>query len=174
MIGPWDAPYMYCTLTFSAAGTKTVGPDGSVSFSVRLPDNFETGEHRFEVRGIAEGSSIMVFSTFTVVADEAGAGGADDGAAGGLPASSPLNWSPLMRWSRRVVHRESEVVAAVRFAWSEHRLVVEPGGAVALAALLTGRVEPAEGTVVVLSGGNVDPALHGCGLSDQGIGVGLL
>lgn len=69
------------------AGTKTVAPDGSVSFSVELPENFEPGQHRFEVRGIAEGSSIMVFSTFTVVADEAGAGGADDGAAGGLPAT---------------------------------------------------------------------------------------
>ena len=55
---------------------------------------------------------------------------------------------------------ESEVEEAVRFAWREHRLVVEPGGAVALAALLAGKVEPVEGTVVILSGGNIDPALH--------------
>jgi threonine dehydratase len=53
-----------------------------------------------------------------------------------------------------------EVSAAIRFAWDEHKLVVEPGGAVALAVLLAGKVEPADGTVVVLSGGNVDPALH--------------
>ena len=32
--------------------------------------------------------------------------------------------------------------------------------AVALAALLCGKVEPQDGTVAVLSGGNVDPALH--------------
>jgi threonine dehydratase len=38
--------------------------------------------------------------------------------------------------------------------------MVEPGGAVALAALLAGKVAPVEETVVVLSGGNVDPALH--------------
>jgi threonine dehydratase len=55
---------------------------------------------------------------------------------------------------------EGEVIDAVRFAWTEHRLVVEPGGAVALAALLAGKLTAEEGTVAVLSGGNVDPALH--------------
>lgn len=55
---------------------------------------------------------------------------------------------------------DSEVEAAVRFAWERHQLVVEPGGAVALAALLSGKVKAEEGTVAVLSGGNVDPALH--------------
>ena len=55
---------------------------------------------------------------------------------------------------------EREVVEAIQFAWTEHQLVVEPGGAVALAALLSGRIEAADGTVAVLSGGNIDPALH--------------
>lgn len=55
---------------------------------------------------------------------------------------------------------DEEVKEAIRFAWSEHNLVVEPGGAAALAAVLSGKVEPAEGTVVVLSGGNIDPELH--------------
>ena len=41
-----------------------------------------------------------------------------------------------------------------------HQLVVEPGGAVGLAALLAGKLAPREDSVVVLSGGNVDPALH--------------
>jgi threonine dehydratase len=53
-----------------------------------------------------------------------------------------------------------EVEEAIRFAWAEHDLVVEPGGAAALAALLAGKIAPAEGTMVVLSGGNIDPALH--------------
>ena len=53
-----------------------------------------------------------------------------------------------------------EVEDAIRFAWQKHDLVVEPGGAVALAALLAGKAEPQEGTVVMVSGGNVDPALH--------------
>ncbi len=53
-----------------------------------------------------------------------------------------------------------EVCAAVRFAWKEHGLKVEPGGAAALAAALAGKA-PLEGaTVIVLSGGNIDPALH--------------
>jgi threonine dehydratase len=55
---------------------------------------------------------------------------------------------------------DSGAADAVRFAWERHGLVVEPGGAVALAALLAGKVAPFEDTVVVLSGGNVDPALH--------------
>ena len=55
---------------------------------------------------------------------------------------------------------DSEAADAVRVAWKRHGLTVEPGGAVALAALLSGKVAPVEGAVVVLSGGNVDPALH--------------
>jgi threonine dehydratase len=55
---------------------------------------------------------------------------------------------------------DEEAAEAVRFAWERHQLVVEPGGAVALAALLAGKVEQREDTVVVLSGGNIDPALH--------------
>lgn len=52
---------------------------------------------------------------------------------------------------------DEEVVAAIRFALEELRLVVEPGGAVALAALLAGKLS-AEGrdAVIVLSGGNID------------------
>lgn len=55
---------------------------------------------------------------------------------------------------------DEEVAAAMRFAFEELKLVVEPGGAVALAALLSGQFD-AKGKAValVLSGGNVDPAL---------------
>ena len=54
---------------------------------------------------------------------------------------------------------ELEAARAVAFAFRELKLVVEPGGAVALAAALSGRVRIAEKTVVViLSGGNVEPA----------------
>jgi threonine dehydratase len=59
------------------------------------------------------------------------------------------------------------VRTAVRWAFDHHDLVVEPGGAIALAALLSGSVGPQEGTVVVLSGGNVDPALHAEILSEE-------
>ncbi len=55
---------------------------------------------------------------------------------------------------------EAEVLAAMAFAFRHLKLVVEPGGAVALAALLAGKFA-ARGKVVgvVLSGGNVDPAV---------------
>lgn len=52
----------------------------------------------------------------------------------------------------------AEVRAAQRLAFSRLRLVVEPGGAAALAAVLTGKVAVTERTAVVLSGGNTDPA----------------
>lgn len=77
------------------------------------------------------------------------------------PRVSPITFDILQaRGVTALAVSEAEVAEAVRFAWAEHRLVVEPGGAVALAALLAGRLAPREGTVAILSGGNVDPALH--------------
>jgi threonine dehydratase len=55
---------------------------------------------------------------------------------------------------------DQEVTAAVAFAFRELKLVVEPGGAVALAALLSGKIDVKDKVAVaVLSGGNVDPEL---------------
>ncbi len=55
---------------------------------------------------------------------------------------------------------DAEVRDAMRFAFSHLKLVVEPGGAVALAAVLAGRgSEGADTVVAVLSGGNVDESL---------------
>lgn len=59
---------------------------------------------------------------------------------------------------------DEEALAAVRYAAITLKMVVEPGGAAALAALMNGRVT-AKGrvTVVVLSGGNIEPEmLAGC------------
>jgi threonine dehydratase len=59
-----------------------------------------------------------------------------------------------------VVASDQEVAAAVAFAFAELKLVVEPGGAVALAALMTGKIDVRNKVAVaVLSGGNVDPEL---------------
>jgi threonine dehydratase len=52
---------------------------------------------------------------------------------------------------------DEEVRAAIRFAFKNLKLVVEPGGAVALAAVLFGKVATAgKTTAIVLSGGNID------------------
>ena len=59
-----------------------------------------------------------------------------------------------------VAASDDEVAAAVAFAFAELKLVVEPGGAVALAALMTGKIDVRDKVAVaVLSGGNVDPEL---------------
>ncbi len=59
-----------------------------------------------------------------------------------------------------LVVSDAEVLAAMRFAFSHLKLVVEPGGAVGLAAVLAGKVDTRGRTVgLVLSGGNVDAAV---------------
>ncbi|HEY3814385.1 MAG TPA: threonine/serine dehydratase [Caulobacteraceae bacterium] len=55
---------------------------------------------------------------------------------------------------------DSEVAEAIRYAFRWLKLVVEPGGAVSLAALLAGKADVKDKTVgVLLTGGNVDPGL---------------
>jgi threonine dehydratase len=74
---------------------------------------------------------------------------------------SPLTFDVLRAaGARGVAASESEVKAAMAFAFSTLRIVAEPGGAAALAALLAGKAgDVPEDSVVVVSGGNVDPAL---------------
>jgi threonine dehydratase len=63
---------------------------------------------------------------------------------------------------------EAEIEAAMAFAARRLRIVAEPGGAVALAALLAGKAgQVTERTVVVVSGGNVDPGLYAAILGAQ-------
>lgn len=63
---------------------------------------------------------------------------------------------------------DAEVAEAVRYAFRVLKLVVEPGGAVSLAALLAGKVQAKDRTTaVVLSGGNVDPALFAAIIEDR-------
>lgn len=80
-----------------------------------------------------------------------------------LMASSPgaLTFPILHRLAcRGVTVTDREVETAMAYAFSDLKLVVEPGGAAALAAVLAGKVPVAGRTVaVVCSGGNVDPAL---------------
>jgi threonine dehydratase len=70
---------------------------------------------------------------------------------------------PLMRehLTGVAVISDAEATEAMRVAFSTLKLVVEPGGAAALAAVLAGKIDLKGRTgVVVLSGGNVDPALY--------------
>jgi threonine dehydratase len=74
---------------------------------------------------------------------------------------SPITFGILHKLGvRGLAVSEEEVRTAVRWAWHEHDLVVEPGAAVSMAALLAGKAEIVPETVAVVSGGNIDPALH--------------
>ena len=129
--------------------------------------------------GLASGIALAVPEAEIVVVEPEGwddmARSLDAGEIVPVPSDAPsticdaiqtLRASPLTlgilgdRGSAAVSVSDSEVERAIRFAWEHHGLVVEPGGAAALAALLAGKVEPLEGTVAVVSGGNIDPALH--------------
>lgn len=73
---------------------------------------------------------------------------------------APITFDILKaRGATGVAVSEQETFAAMRHAKRELGLTIEPGGAVALAAILSGKVAPGARTLVLLSGGNVDPEL---------------
>jgi threonine dehydratase len=70
-------------------------------------------------------------------------------------------WGVVRRFVDEAVLVDDDVIRAVqRELWASMRLVVEPGGAAALAAIRTGAYRPAPGerVVVVVCGSNADPA----------------
>jgi len=82
---------------------------------------------------------------------------------------SPITFEVLARRGvRGLTVSEAEIREAQRWAAKVLKLVVEPGGAVGLAALLARKVEARPGTLVVLSGGNVDPDAYAAVLSGTG------
>lgn len=73
---------------------------------------------------------------------------------------SPLTFDILhARRAHGLAVSEAETAAAMRFAYQQHGLTIEPGGAVALAAVLAGKLVPTDRSLIILSGGNVDPTL---------------
>ncbi|HEY6196564.1 MAG TPA: pyridoxal-phosphate dependent enzyme [Candidatus Eisenbacteria bacterium] len=76
------------------------------------------------------------------------------------PSLSALTFALVRRYAHEFVALDdAEVVRAMRFTWERMKLVVEPTGALGLAALLSGRVAfPGARVGVIVSGGNVDLA----------------
>ena len=73
------------------------------------------------------------------------------------PSTAPINFRVLReRASAGVTVSDAEVRAAQRFAFAKLQVVVEPGGAAALAAALADKVPLDEWTVVTITGGNTD------------------
>jgi len=89
------------------------------------------------------------------------------------PIPGELTWPINQRLERVVTVTDAEAAEAVRYAFRVLKLVIEPGGAVSLAALLAGKVET-KGltTAVVLSGGNIDPALFAAIIEDRFTPIG--
>ncbi|MDF8333928.1 threonine ammonia-lyase [Novosphingobium cyanobacteriorum] len=84
------------------------------------------------------------------------------------PCTFPVNFAVMQAHGLRAVAvSEAEVRAAQRFALAKLRLVVEPGGAAALAAVLAGKVAVDARTAIILSGGNVDPATFAAVIAGQ-------
>jgi threonine dehydratase len=59
-----------------------------------------------------------------------------------------------------VLVSDAEIAAGIEHAYREEREIVEGAGAVGIAALVAGKARPAGPTMVLLSGGNIDMALH--------------
>ena len=58
---------------------------------------------------------------------------------------------------RIITVSEEEILQAMRFLWERMKLVVEPSGAVSLAAVLTGRIPVENKRIgIIISGGNID------------------
>lgn len=73
------------------------------------------------------------------------------------PCTFPINFDILKgRVHSSAAVTPAEISAAMRLVFERLHLVTEPGGAAALAAVLTGKIEPQGTAVVTLSGGNVD------------------
>jgi len=85
-----------------------------------------------------------------------GAATLSDALMAAIPAELP--WAVNSRFlAGAVAVDDAQVRTAIRFALEELHLLVEPGGAVALAALLAGKLDlQGRDAVVVLSGGNID------------------
>lgn len=74
---------------------------------------------------------------------------------------SPLTFEVLARrGATGVAVSEKEIREAQRWAARNLRLVLEPGGSVGLAALLAGHIAAEPGLLIILSGGNADPAAY--------------
>lgn len=86
------------------------------------------------------------------------------------PQPGRLPFAILRRLKARgVAVSDTEVMAAMRLGFAPFHIVVEPGGAAALAAVLAGRVAlRGKCIAVVCSGGNVDPTIFAAALADTG------
>jgi len=84
-----------------------------------------------------------------------------DSLGGGIGLDNRLTFGIVRDYvDELVLLSEAEIAAGIRHAYFEEQTVLEGGGAVGIAALLAGKVEAGDRTVVLLSGRNIDMELH--------------
>ena len=102
-----------------------------------------------------------------------------DGIAVSKPGRIPFELI-LANIDKVVTVSENEIAKAILFLLERAKQVVEPAGAVPVAALLSGAIKPKGVTVAVLSGGNIDPLLmqkviqHGLAASERYTNISIM
>ena len=69
---------------------------------------------------------------------------------------------------------EEEIAEAIHHAYWKERQILEGGGAVGIAAVISGKVKPASPTAIIASGGNIDLALHHSIISGEFVDVAAI
>lgn len=121
-------------LSHASSGTKAIGVE---------PENFDGMR-----RSLATGERTRAAGEPLSIADALMA-----------PMPGAITFALAQRYLDSVISvSDAELAQAVAFAFMQLKLVVEPGGAAALAAILAGKIEARGKTItVILSGGNCDP-----------------
>ncbi|MFT5219856.1 MAG: threonine dehydratase, partial [Gammaproteobacteria bacterium] len=84
-----------------------------------------------------------------------------DSLGGGIGLDNELTFSMVRDYvDELILLSEDEIAEGIRHAYFNEQLVIEGGAAVGIGALLAGKVKPGRKTVVLLSGKNIDMALH--------------
>jgi threonine dehydratase len=102
-----------------------------------------------------------------------------DGIAVAKPGKVPFEL--IKKYVDRVVTvNEDDIAKAMVMLLERSKMVVEPAGAVGAAAIMAGKLKPKGKTVVILSGGNIDPLLlqrvirHGLAASDRYTNISVM
>lgn len=108
-------------------------------------------------RGAAMHASVIAGRPVTVQEEETLA----DSLGGGIGLSNRVTFTLCQALLDEIVLvSEDEIAAGIRHAMHEEGLTVEGAGAVGFAAVLSGKIDITGPTAIIVSGGNIDPAVH--------------
>lgn len=93
-----------------------------------------------------------------------------DSLGGGIGLGNRLTFAMTQRlMDRMILLSEDEIAAGIRYLWQHEGEMVEGAGAVGVAAILSGKLRAEGGPLIVLvTGRNIDPALHAAVVAAEG------